>query len=124
MSDQTNPLTETADVACSGGAHDWLQYDERTLTIDGFKFSRELFRYLTASPCGISFRIVNRDNDVITISQEIDPVASAAPALLIAAKEVMAALEKFGGSIVPHLMDTDMNAGQRLRDAIEAAERA
>lgn len=42
--------------------------------------------------------------------------------LLAAAKEVLGMLEEHGGSIVPHLLDTDMNAGQRLRDAIAAAE--
>jgi hypothetical protein len=46
---------------------------------------------------------------------------AAAPDLLSAAKEVMDTLAKFGGSIVPHLLDTDMNAGQRLRDAIAKA---
>jgi D-serine deaminase-like pyridoxal phosphate-dependent protein len=48
----------------------------------------------------------------------------AAPDLLSAAKEVMAAIEEYGGSIVPHLIDTDMNAGQRLRVAIAKAEAA
>ena len=43
-------------------------------------------------------------------------------ALLAAAKEVMAALQEHGSSIVPHLMDSDQNAGQRLRDAIAEAE--
>lgn len=39
-----------------------------------------------------------------------------------AAKEVMEDLERFGASIVPHLLDTDMNSGQRLRNAIAKAE--
>lgn len=47
---------------------------------------------------------------------------SASPELLSAAKEVMALLEEYGAPIVPHLLDTDMNAGQRLRDAIAKAE--
>ncbi len=42
--------------------------------------------------------------------------------LLAAAKEVMGLLQEYGPSIVPHLMDSDQNAGQRLRDAIVAAE--
>lgn len=42
--------------------------------------------------------------------------------LLRAARDVMDLLEKHGPSIVPHLIDTDMNAGQRLRDAIAKAE--
>lgn len=44
------------------------------------------------------------------------------PQLLAAAKEVMSLLREYGPSIVPHLMDSDQNAGQRLRDAIAAAE--
>lgn len=46
------------------------------------------------------------------------PCAGCADAVVDAAREVMAALEEHGGSIVPHLMDTDDNAGQRLRDAL------
>ncbi len=42
--------------------------------------------------------------------------------LLTAAREVMRLLEEHGPSIVPHLMDDDENAGQRLRDAIAKAE--
>jgi hypothetical protein len=34
------------------------------------------------------------------------------------ANEVMQKLEQHGPSIVPHLMGTDENAGQRLRDAL------
>lgn len=45
-------------------------------------------------------------------------------ALLAAAKEVMELLQEHGPSIVPHLMDSDMNAGQRLRAAIARAEGA
>lgn len=41
--------------------------------------------------------------------------------LLAAAKEVMSALAEYGPSIVPHLMDSDQNAGQRLRVAIAEA---
>ena len=39
-------------------------------------------------------------------------------ALARAAHGVMAALEEYGPSIVPHLLDTDENDGQRLRDAL------
>lgn len=46
---------------------------------------------------------------------------AAAPDLLSAAREVMEALEQYGASIVPHLLDDDMNAGQRLRNAIANA---
>lgn len=41
-------------------------------------------------------------------------------ALRGAAKEIMGMLEEHGASIVPHLMDTDDNAGQRLRDLLSA----
>lgn len=54
--------------------------------------------------------------------RSIRRVKEAGPDLLKAAKEVIGLLEKHGGSIVPHLMDTDENAGQRLRDAIAKAE--
>lgn len=33
-------------------------------------------------------------------------------------KRVMDLLEKHGGSIVPHLLDTDENAGQEFREAL------
>ena len=42
--------------------------------------------------------------------------------LLAAAEAVMADLEEYGSSIVPHLIDTDENDGQRLRDAIAAVK--
>lgn len=35
-----------------------------------------------------------------------------------AAADVMRHLEEHGPAIVPHLLDTDENAGQRLRDTI------
>jgi len=41
--------------------------------------------------------------------------------LLNAAKQVMEILGQYGASAVPHLMDTDDNAGQALRDAIAEA---
>ena len=56
------------------------------------------------------------------IAQGLAVRLNAIDALLAAAKEVMGMLEEHGASIVPHLLDTDMNAGQRLRDAIAAAE--
>lgn len=46
---------------------------------------------------------------------------AAAPALLKYAIDVMEILERGGGSIVPHLLDTDDNAGQKLREAIQSA---
>lgn len=42
--------------------------------------------------------------------------------VMIYAREVMDKLESHGAEIVPHLMDTDENAGQRLREALKAAE--
>jgi hypothetical protein len=38
--------------------------------------------------------------------------------LYSAASDVMRCLDTFGAKIVPHLMDTDDNPGQRLRDAL------
>jgi hypothetical protein len=47
---------------------------------------------------------------------------AAAPEIYEAAKQVMDMLKKHGPSIVPHLLDSDENAGQRLRDALKKAE--
>lgn len=44
--------------------------------------------------------------------------------LALAAKDVMELLQRDGAKIVPHLLDTDENAGQRLRDVLEEAIRA
>ena len=35
------------------------------------------------------------------------------------AKEVMDLLQEYGAEIVPHLIDTDENPGQRLREALQ-----
>jgi hypothetical protein len=40
---------------------------------------------------------------------------AAAPKILYYAKKVMETLEKHGGVIVPHLLDTDDNDGEKLR---------
>ena len=47
---------------------------------------------------------------------------AAAPDLLESSQKVMSLLEKHGSSIVPHLMDTDENAGEELRQAIARAK--
>ena len=47
---------------------------------------------------------------------------AAAPELLEAASEVVRLLEYHGPAIVAHIMDTDDNAGQRLRAAIAKAK--
>jgi hypothetical protein len=58
------------------------------------------------------------------ISESDAHFMAAASGLLAPAKQVMAMLEEHGPSIVPHLLDSDENAGQRLRDAIAAVEAA
>ena len=40
-------------------------------------------------------------------------------ALAVLAKEVMELLERHGEQVVPHLLDSDDNAGQFLREAID-----
>ncbi len=42
--------------------------------------------------------------------------------IAIQATRVMNALEEYGAGIVPHLMDTDENCGQKLREAIQVHE--
>jgi len=44
------------------------------------------------------------------------------PNLYEAGKEVMALLNQHGGAIVPHLLDTDDNPGEFLRQALAKAE--
>ncbi len=39
--------------------------------------------------------------------------------IAINANEVMECLEEYGASIVPHLMDTDENSGERLRQLLK-----
>jgi len=46
---------------------------------------------------------------------------SASPELYEASKEVMALLKQYGGAIVPHLLDTDDNPGEFLRQALAKA---
>ena len=38
------------------------------------------------------------------------------------ASRVMEALEKYGAGIVPHLMDTDENCGQKLRETLKCLD--
>lgn len=49
------------------------------------------------------------------------PLCTAAPMLLEYSEKVLSKLKKYGPSIVPHLMDSDDNDGQFLREAITAA---
>lgn len=49
-------------------------------------------------------------------------IIAAVGELTAAASDVMSLLRDHGPAIVPHLMDSDQNAGQRLRDAIARAE--
>lgn len=78
--------------------------------------------------CMASFQVYAHTygNDAATIAKlgraEANArLIAAAPELLETASRVMAILEEHGPSIVPHLLDSDDNAGQRLRDAIAKA---
>lgn len=68
----------------------WFSYDPeaRIVTIDGIRYSRDLFQCFGATPCGTTLRIIQRGDGVITISLEIDPLAAAAPAMLAALRNV------------------------------------
>lgn len=50
--------------------------------------------------------------------QRIEALEAEKAALWREADNVMKALTEYGASIVPHLLDTDDNAGQRLRDVL------
>lgn len=58
--------------------------------------------------------IADRNRRVATLEAELKRVVDLADA-------VLTTLQQYGPSIVPHLLDTDANDGQRLRDAIAAA---
>lgn len=71
--------------------------------------------------------VINSAN--YNLLRELDALAKALHALATenealgrAASEVMTALQAHGASIVPHLLDTDDNAGQRLRHLLNAAQ--
>lgn len=54
-----------------------------------------------------------KERDVEHANLQVRDIATKAHA-------VMAALEEHGASIVPHLLDTDDNAGEELRQAVKA----
>lgn len=61
-----------------------ITYDEHTrvVTIDGHHFSRDLFSHITASPLGVRFRVIAREDGIITLSTETDPLAQEVLAML------------------------------------------
>ena len=40
------------------------------VTIDGYRFARDYFHHMTASPLGVSFRIVSRADGVLTVETD------------------------------------------------------
>ena len=57
------------------------------------------------------------------LKAELEKWKEDANRLAITSEVVNFCLERYGPSIVPHLMDTDQNAGQRMREALAAHER-
>lgn len=79
-------------------AHDdypQISYDPatRVATIDGVQFSRDFFSQLTASPPGVRFRIISRENGTITVAQDRDPLEFAAPDMLAALEGSLSVIE-------------------------------
>lgn len=72
-----------------------VAYDrgDDVLTFDGYKFHGELLRQFTETPCGRMFRVVERRDHVITVSQQEHPLASTAPELLAALKTAVGHIE-------------------------------
>jgi len=77
--------------------------------------------------------MVFRASETIALAEFVSPLErdylvalrNAAPALLAiaeAARDVERLLNEHGAAIVPHLLDTDENAGQRLRAALALVE--
>lgn len=73
---------------------DWLKYDpdSNVITIDGYHFDRELFRFFTTTAPGKRIRILERKGGVLTLSEERSSLEAAAPDLLDALKAIMAEL--------------------------------
>lgn len=67
-------------------------------------------------------RVAHRDFAVAASPDVVIGLLDRIAALEKAAGEVMRLLEQYGPSIVPHLIDTDENAGQRLRDLLEGVD--
>lgn len=98
LADKT--IRETADLPDAARGAPKIEYDAATevVTIDGFRFARALFAQFTASPLGVRFRILSRDDGTITVGQERDPLEAAAPDMLALLSE-----------IVPAIRNIDMN---------------
>lgn len=62
--------------------------------------------------CSLQMRFFIRDLESLLASHQ---------AIVMQASAVMRMLEEHGASIVPHLIDNDDNAGQRLREALQHA---
>lgn len=82
---------------------DFVSYDPRyeVLTVDGFQFSREFFKQVCASPCGVTLRIINRFDGVINITTDRDPLAVAAPDMLTALQSAESTLENLQRGAIP-----------------------
>lgn len=94
-------------------------------TKGAWRFS-ESFHEVTTSPPGIleGSKSICTISDWLKTGDEIIANAkliAAAPLLLKYAIDVMEILDRGGKDIVPHLLDTDDNAGQKLREAIQSA---
>lgn len=69
------------------GPHISFDRDADVLTVNGYKIAIALLTALTASPCGVNFRIIERKDGVITVTQDRDPVA-------VAARDMLALLDR------------------------------
>lgn len=91
------------EIVYGAAPHPVINYNAATeeVTIDGFRFSREFFSHITASPCGITFRIIERNDGLITITQDRDPLAVAAPDMLTALQSAESTLENLQRGALP-----------------------
>lgn len=101
-----------------------MEYDPVTqiVTIDGYRFTRLLFRFITTFPPGIWLKIVSRADGVITFSQKREPLEVAAPDLLAALK----ALSDIEGDRIqgrPRTLREVVDALDAANKAIALAER-
>jgi hypothetical protein len=101
--------------------HEWVKYDPESdvVTVYDIRYSRELLRHIACSPPGVTFKIVQRRDGVVTISQERSPLEAAAPYMLAALYSAADALNAYAG----HL-GTKANELPSLRTVMDAIAKA
>jgi hypothetical protein len=69
----------------------WIDYNpnDDVLTINGHKIARQLLEQITTSPCGVSYRVIERKDGVVTIAYDRNEIEAAAADMLAALQEII-----------------------------------